>query len=318
MPNIKELKFIGHAHSSFSLLDAVSSPKAYAEHCVNHEVPFLTLTEHNQLSNQYALFEATKNTGIQAISGNEIYLDLSEDFAGKDVYCHLTVTAYNDLGRKNLFLLFNKSFNKMSKPRWGHKKAVNSWIDLIEHKEGLFVGTGCCIGPAGRALMKGRPDLGERYLDKLIEIFGKDNVFAEFMPTEATANWNRKTGTFEVNKITEQCPSGDLVKDYQLWLFQKACIERGLKKVLTTDSHYVYKEEKVLQDLILMAAEGGWRFSQVLDVPTKEEMYAKLTYFPGFNESFYDDMIVNGEDFGSRVKYEKPLYNSDIKLPVLI
>ena len=187
MRNIKDLKFIGHAHSSYSLLDAVSHPRDYVKYACEHSVPYLTLTEHNQLSNQFSLFEAAKGTGIQAISGNEIYLDLTEDF-GKDTYCHLTVTAYNDIGRKNLFLLFNKSFNKLSKPRWGHKKAVNTWADLIEHKEGLFVGTGCAISAMSRCLMKGRPDLAEKFLDKLIEIFTKDNIYAEFMPTDAKEN----------------------------------------------------------------------------------------------------------------------------------
>ena len=315
MPNIKELRFLGHCHSSFSLLDAVSSPKDYIKYACEHSVPFVTLTEHNQLSNQYNLFEAAKGTGIQAISGNEIYLDLSKEFDGKDVYSHLTVTAYNDAGRRNLFLLFNKSFNKMSKPRWGHKKAINTWEDLIEHKEGLYVGSGCVISPMARSLIKGRPDLAVIYLDKLLDIFGPNNIYAEFMPGSAMWDWDRKTSAWVANKCNEHFPSGDLVKDYQLWLWEHGVIKRKMKPVLTTDSHMVHAHEKSTQDLILMSAENGWRFHDTLDIPVKEEMYAKLIYLPGFNESVYDSLIVNGEEFGSRVKYEKPLTDGKIKLP---
>jgi DNA polymerase III alpha subunit len=315
MPNIKELRAILHAHSIHSHLDAVSKPEAYVKHCVNHEIPYLALTEHGQLSNQYHLFQATKGTGIQGISGNEIYLDLSEDFGGKDVYSHLTVLTYNDIGRRNLFLLFNKSFDKISKPRWGHKKPMNTWAQLIEHREGLFIGSGCCIGPAAKALLKGRPDLAEIYLDKLIEIFGRDNLFAEFMPTEAKWNWNRKTGVFEPNPCSQYAPNGCIVEGYQLWLQEHGVNKRKMTPCLTTDSHYVNKEEKFIQDLILMAAEGGWKFSQVLDIPTKEEMFEKLKYLNGFNESFYDSLIVNAEKFCERIEYKSPLTDGILKLP---
>ena len=234
-------------------------------------------------------------------------MDLSEDFGGKDVYAHLTTLTYNDEGRKNLYLLFNKSFDKISKPRWGHKKPMNTWQQLIDHKEGLFVGTGCCIGPAAKALLKGRPDLALKYLDKLIDIFGKDNIFAEFMPTEAKFNWNRKTGEFEPNPCTPFAPNGCIVEGYQKWLLDEGVIKRKMRPCLTTDSHYVKKEEKEIQDLILMSAEGGWKFSQVLDIPKKEEMFEKLKYLDGFCESAYDEMVSNAEFYCERVKYEKRL-----------
>jgi DNA polymerase III alpha subunit len=311
---MKELKAILHAHTVYSLLDSVSTPKQYIDYCISHEVPFCGITDHNQLSAHYELFKSTIGTGIQAISGNEIYLDLKDEFEGKDVYGHLTLLAYNDVGRKNLFMLFNKSFDNLSKSRFGHKKAMNTWGQLIEHREGLFAGSGCAVGCCSRSLLKGRPDLAEGYLDKLIDIFTKENLFAEFMPTSAKWDFDRKTGTWKPNQCSAYAPDGCIVKGYQLWLWNEGVLKRGLKPVMTTDSHFVSPDEKQLQDLILKSSEHGWHFYDSLHIPTAAEMYSRLDYLPGHNESLHDSLIMNGLDFCSKIKYNEPLYTATPKL----
>lgn len=303
---MKNLKFPHaqfHMHSYFSLIDAVSSPEELVKHCVETQgTKYIALTDHGMLGGLYHLEEACKKYDAQHIVGIEFYVDLQADFPKANG--HLTALAYNDEGKKNLLYLFNQSWNNVQ-VKWGKKKAMVTWDLLRERSKGIFVGTGCCAGVIGKCILNNRPDLAERNLDWLIEIFGKENVFCEIIPHAVTHDFSYKTGQFEPNECRPWCPDGDIQKGYQTWLWDQAVIKRGLLPVITTDAHFTTKDKHIIQTALLQNGEKGWKFMRSHHCLSPEEMYNHLLYLPEFNESLYNSMIENAKYFTDKISYSK-------------
>lgn len=290
-----------HNHSTYSLIDAVSTPTEMVKFHAEQGTKWVGLTDHGHLSGLYELEQAAEKYNIQHIAACEFYVLIPE----LQTYGHLTTLAYSDIGKKNLLTLYNKSWESLSKAKWGKKKPQITWELLQTYREGLFVGTGCLVSVLGRCVTNNRPDLAELNLDKLIDIFGKDKVFAEIIPHKVDRDYNHKTGLFEPNPCQPWCPDGDLQKGYLLWLWEHAVIQRKLKPVLTTDAHFTVPEKKKIQDAILMNGESGWHFDRSHHILTPEEMYHGVTYLPGHNEALHDEMVDNAVFFCENVKYSK-------------
>lgn len=291
-----------HNHSSYSLIDGASSPEEMVKFSAEQGVKYFALTEHGHLSGLYMMMQACEKYNIQPIVGCEFYVSLRPDFE-KD-YGHLTTLAYNDIGYKNVLKLYHNSWNDNTS-RFGKVKPQINWQLLEENCQGIFVGTSCLVGVIGRCLMKNRLDLAEKNLDHLIAIFGKDKVFAEFIPHSATHDYDREKGIFVENEKCDPFPDGDMVKGFQQWLWNEAVIKRGLKPVTTLDSHFTIPAKKSIQDAILMNGERGWRFYDSYHILTPDEIFGKMTYLPGHGEKLHDAMIDNALFFCQDVKYSK-------------
>ncbi len=292
-----------HLHTVYSLIDSVSDPDAMVKHCVEvQNTQFIGITDHGNMSGLYHMDQACEKYGAKSIWGCEFYVDLGADYPKANG--HLTTLAYNDIGKKNLLYLFHKSWDNVQ-TKWGKKKAMITWDLLREKNEGLFVGTGCIAGVTGKNLLNNRLDLAERNLDWLIEIFGKDNVFAEFIPHSVTHDYNHKTGQFEPNECKPWCPDGDLQKGYNLWLWDNAVIKRGLRPVITSDAHFTTPDKHIIQTALLQNGQKGWSFMRSHDLLTPEIMYNNLIYLPNFNESVYTSMVENAKFFTDKLNYAK-------------
>lgn len=288
-----------HNHSIYSFIDAVSSPEDMIKAHALRECKYMALTDHGHASGFYQLEEAALKHGIQHIFGCEFYVDLPE----LKTYGHLTTLAYNDVGKKNLLTLFNKSWDNLSKAKFGKKKPQIDFNLLEQYNEGLFVGTGCLVGVVARCLLKGNFELAEKNLDRLIAIFGKQRVFAEFIPHVVDRDWDNKTNSWKMNECTDFAPDGDLQKGFHFWLWDKAVLKRGLKPVVTLDAHFTEMSLKPIQDAILKNGETGWSFFRSHHCLSPKEIYENLKYLPDFNNLLYEKMLMNSLDFCSDIKY---------------
>jgi len=303
MNNLKYMHAQFHMHSTFSLIDSVSSPEEMVKYCVEEQnTKYIALSDHGQMSALYHLEQACEKYNAQYIAGCEFYVDLSADFPKANG--HLTALAYNDEGKKNLLYLFYKSWDVIT-TKWGKKKNHVTWDLLRERNKGIFVGTGCVSGVVGKCLLEDRMDLAERHLDWLIDIFGKDNVFAEFVPHQVTHDYDHKKGTFVPNECKPWCPDGDLQKGYHQWLWDHAVIKRGLKPVITSDAHFTTKDKHPIQSAILQNGEKGWHFLRSHHLLEPDEMYSHLTYLPGFDEKMFNSMVENAKHFTDKIDYSK-------------
>lgn len=299
---LRNLKGSFHNHSTMSLIDGASSPTEMVKYSAEQGVSHFALSEHAHLSGLFEMEAACEKFGVQPIVGVEFYVDLLPDL--KD-YGHLTCHSYNDKGRANILKLYHESWTNLSTARFGKKKPQINWSLLEENCEGIFVGTSCLVGVVARCLMKGFPDLAIKNLDHLIAIYGKDHVFAEFIPHQVTHDYDRKTGLFVPNECRPWAPEGDLLKGFQQWLWEEAVVKRGLKPVTTLDAHFTTPEKKKIQDALLMNGETGWSFHASYHILSPEEIYNGLKYLPGHGEALHDAMIENALFFCQDVKYTK-------------
>jgi len=302
MTKYKDLIASLHNHSTYSMLDGASSPTEHVNYAIQRGFKYLAITDHGHISGFMEFLRACEGTSLNPVLGCEFYVDLMPDL---DTYGHLTVLAQNDEGYKNLLTLYHKSWDNLSKAKFGKKKNQITWDWLEEHNEGIFVGSGCLVGTIARCLLKNREDLAIKNLEHLIAIFGKDRMFAEFVPQLVTHNYDYKTQQFEKNECGVLWPDGDILKGYQLWLWDQAVLKRGLKPCVTLDAHFTTPDKKDIQDALLMNGEKGWRFYENYNVLTPDVIYHKLSYLPNHSEKLHEMMIDNVGFFCNSIYYTK-------------
>jgi len=117
-----------HAHSSFSLLDGVSSPEALVLQAVELGMPSLALTDHNALYGAVPFVEAATSHGIRPILGAEITLEDGH---------HLTLLVENGQGWRNLCALISQAQANAPKGQ-----ATLSWSVLAGRTDGLIALSG--------------------------------------------------------------------------------------------------------------------------------------------------------------------------------
>jgi DNA polymerase III subunit alpha len=98
-----------HAHSEYSLLDAMCRIEDLVRKCVEQKMPALALTDHGNLCGAIEFYKCAREHGIKPIIGCELYVapksrhtKTKEDGAK---YYHLTVLARNETGYRNLVKL---------------------------------------------------------------------------------------------------------------------------------------------------------------------------------------------------------------------
>ena len=296
---ILDIKASLHNHSIYSLIDSPETVENYLIHCQERGVEYFALSDHGHMSGMATLMREAPKYGVKPVAGCEFYVDLKPDMP---TYGHLTTLAYNDVGVKNLLKLYHLSWSN-SVAKWGKKKPMITWEQLEQHSEGLFAGTGCLVSTIARPLLKDQPEIAVKNLERLISIFGKHRLFCELIPHMVTHDFDRETRTFKPNPCTPFAPDGDILKGYQLWVYDEAVVKRGLKPAITLDAHFVKPETHEIQSAILQNGEGGWHFQNCYNFLSPEEMYHRLTYLPNHGEKLHEQMIHTTRDMCSEVIY---------------
>lgn len=255
-----------HVHSEGSLLDGYSTVEEYVKEVKNLNQVALGLTDHGNLHTMYEFITMCNKNNINPIPGCELYVapqnplgakakepifygnenQRNYDVSSRGAYLHLTVWAYNQEGLKNLNKLSSASHleeNFYKKPRVD--------LEMInEFSKGLVVATGCPSSEISTRFNLGQDKEAYDYVDKLVEIFGKDRVFVEVMNHNMDNDLERRI----------------LPKLYKL------SQDLGLKLIATNDSHYARAEDCSSHEELLCVQsnaymddkpydEGGRRFA---------------------------------------------------------
>jgi DNA-directed DNA polymerase III PolC len=302
-----------HVHSTEgSLLDGFSSVPDIVAEAARLGQPAIAVTDHGSLTALYTLQKEAKAAGIIGIAGCEFYVipsigklgtreplylgtgDLRgsrDDVSGRGAYTHITILAENNIGLQNLFRL-----SKIASVDGFYLKPRISLEAMAEHHEGLIVTTGCPSGEIQTEIRLGHFDKALAYASKLVDIFGKDNVYVELMDHGMIQELERK-----VRK--------DLLEIARLL---------NLPLVATNDLHYAkhsdaqsHEEMLAIQTGALMSEkpdyEGGKRFAFEGNgsyyVKSAAEM-AKV--FPEFPEALKNTLVI-AERASFEVKYDASL-----------
>src|SRR5215510_15404984 len=136
-------------------------------------MPAVALTDHGSLAGAVQLYQQATKQGVKPLIGCEVYV--AEDRrAQRKGYAHLTLLAEDNTGYGNLIKLASAGYLE----GYYYKPRVD-WELLERHSAGLVALSGCLSGRVCKALEENRPKDAESELDRLAQIFGRDNVYVE-------------------------------------------------------------------------------------------------------------------------------------------
>jgi DNA polymerase-3 subunit alpha len=233
-------------------MDGLNTPHELLQAAKDMGQTSLAITDHGTLSSHRDMQIAAKELGIKPILGLEAYISATDRFDKRAVakrddntslYNHIILLAKDDVGLKNL--------QKLSQIAWTegyyHKPRID--IDsLWEFGDGIIVLSGCMNGLISKAIERGDNDKAREYVKMFKNRFGKDFYI------EVQAH-----NPVELNIA-----------------LLKLADELGVKPVATGDCHFAKKEERDLEELLLILStkpsqnkeadyESGRQRSTVLD-----------------------------------------------------
>ncbi len=257
----------------------------------------LALTDHESLSGHVEFIKTVKKLkkdglipqDFKIILGNEIYLVDKEEMnnnieQGTSNFYHFLLLAKDKKGHEQLRKLSSKAWERMFSYK-GMDRVPTFYSDIedvIGEDKGHLIGSSACLGGyiAQNVLKILTEDCSiedekqykrniHNFINWCIEIFGKDNFYIELQPSNME----------EQIKFNEYIIK--IIKAYDL------------KHIITTDAHYLKKEDREIHKAYLTSDEedGGSRevddFYSSTHFFTSEELFNNMNYLNS-------DIIING------------------------
>ena len=217
-----------HVHSHYSLMDGLNTPYELLEAAKKQGQTCLAITDHGTLSSHRDMQIGAKELNMKPILGLEAYISETDRFDKRAVvkrddntslYSHIILLAKNDLGLKNL--------QKLSQIAWTegyyHKPRIDMEV-LFEFGDGIIVLSGCMGGIISKAIERGDNEKAREYTKILKDRFGEDFY------------------------IEVQAHNPDSLNTALLALAD----EFKVQPVATGDCHFAVKEERDLEELLLI------------------------------------------------------------------
>jgi DNA polymerase-3 subunit alpha len=258
-----------HVHSEYSILDGACRIPALAEKAARLEMPAVSLTDHGSLAGAIDLYREARKQGVEPVLGCEVYV-VDDRRAQHKGSAHLTLLAETNAGYGNLIKLCSLGYLE----GYYYRPRVD-WELLERHAEGLIALSGCLSGRVSKALAEHRPADAEAELDRLVQVFGRDDVYVELQ------NAGLPVQQEIVPRLAELAAS------------------RKLPLVATGDVHYLDAGDAASHEALLCIQSGDslknpnhWRFET-------NEFYFKAPDemaldFPGHEEALRRSLEVAG------------------------
>lgn len=267
-----------HMHDHYSIFDGTATPEDYALRAKDLGMTAAAQTNHGTSSGHRDWIRTMRANGIKPIVGQEMYFtgdrfdtrDKTERTTPLDlVYNHIIVIAKNDQGLENLSRLSEIAWNEGY-----YRKPRIDWDVLEKHKDGLIIGSACMSGLINKAIEADEFAVAKQYLQWFDERFG-DDFFVEVMPHN-TEGMNKT--------LIELADAG------------------GYNVVVTPDCHHATKEQKVIQEMVLLLnthakLNGEATYSGSLKI---KDMMDRLDYLYGKDRALsfnkFDIHLLSGEE----------------------
>ena len=267
-----------HVHSEYSILDGACRIGPLVDRAVELGMPAIGLTDHGSMAGAVELSRTAARAGVKPVLGCEVYV--VDDHAARpqrEKRAHLTLLAETTEGYHNLIRLVSSGFldGYWYKPR----------VDLDQlaaHAGGVIALSGCLSGRVCKALVDDDPAGAREQLDRLVQIFGRDDVYVEI-----------QDGGIDVQ--TRILPSlVAMAKD------------AGLPMVGTGDVHYLTRDDAIPHEALLciqtqdkLDNPDRFRFSNhEFYLKSPQEMYALM------GERFGEDTLRRTVEIADRCSAE--------------
>ena len=173
-----------HASSAFSFLEAASLPESLIERAAELEMPAMALLDRNGFYGSARFHTLGRKKNVRAYVGAEISINdfgprltppewLPHQYPSEPARLPLLCTSRT--GYQNLCQMITKF--KMREPV--KSEGAATFDDLQEFSDGLICLTGGDEGPLTASLLNGGEKAGVMVVERLISIFGRENVYIE-------------------------------------------------------------------------------------------------------------------------------------------
>jgi len=179
-----------HSASAFSFLDGASVPEGLADKCAAAEMPAMALLDRDGVYGAPRFHLAAKKTGVKAHIGAEItfspprHRDTEQKNSKISVplclcgQSRVPLLVESRAGYQNLCRLITRM--KMRGPKDAPPEVIAAREDdLRKYAAGLICLTGGDDGPLAAALAEGGSEEARRAVERLVSIFGRENVYVE-------------------------------------------------------------------------------------------------------------------------------------------
>lgn len=202
-----------HRHDECSTFDGFGKPEELAALAKELGYTFLGISNHGNTNSLVRHYYACKEEGIKPIMGCEGYF--LPKYKPQTRGYHLCLFAKTKQGYTNLNTLqYEGEKIKYYNPIWTFEL-------LEEYHEGLICTSACVAGYLAQCIKSGKLDQAEKYLRKMVDIFG-DDFYIEIQPYSITEPGLQEKVNVESIKLAKKL---------------------GIKLILTSDSHRGAKED---------------------------------------------------------------------------
>ena len=322
-----------HCHTDYSnirMLDSINQLPQVFERCRELNMGGVAITDHETLSGHIKAIQYVSNKRAQLkmkyeneqdeqkkenikkelnywnnfklILGNEIYLtrnNLNKQnyIKGQDKYYHFILLAKDEEGHKQL--------RELSSRAWSHSfrqfiERVPTYYkdieEVIKTNPGHIIASTACLGSEFANLIREYLDTNQsktsvnkidNFVKWCVEIFGKDNFYIELQASD--------------NK--EQHEYNECALAYA-----KA---RNLKVIVTTDAHYIRKEDRPLHKAYLNAGEGDREVDAFYSGTYLMDEEDVKEHMINIDNNEIDKMFENTIEIGKQIK-EYDLHHQEI------
>jgi DNA polymerase-3 subunit alpha len=302
-----------HCHtdrgSNIRLLDSTNSVSDLILTAAKLNYKGIAITDHECLSahvQAIKLVREFKQKGeipedFKLILGNEIYLvdsleEVKDNYkSGETKFPHFLLLAKDKEGHEQLRILSSKAWeNSFFTGTMERVPTVKKDLEeIVKDNKGHLIASSACLGSevnihllAIREAERNNDEVKIRYHKaKLhefilwcIDVFGKENFFIELQPA---------------------------LSDEQIYCNQKLvriADYYGLKRIVTTDAHYLRPEDREIHKAYLSSKEGDREvddFYEACFLQTIDEIYERMNYLP---KEIIEEAIKNTELIGQMVE----------------
>lgn len=275
--NRKPMRFVSlHHHSTYSYLDGYQLPEAHVRRANELNMSALAITEHGNIDSHVALEKACDELGgVRPLFGCEVYMPVGPAWRGNGADArtqrkhHLTLLAQDDVGYRNLLALVSGAWRDF------YYDPVVTWQRLVQHRQGLFVLSGCqgsllcCATVGGKGIAA--EDAGYARGLRVARLFARTFPGAYFIEVQA----------FPELEVTRRfnAVAGRMARAV------------GVRLVATMDCHYTLLEEQEVQKILHNLRPGEKR---TLEEQAREWGYAAPLCPPPNDGSVYRKLRATG------------------------
>lgn len=266
-----------HNHTQFSnlrLRDCIIKENLLIDYAIELGHKVVAITDHETISSwvkveKYYNKIKKDHPDFKVIRGNEIYLcrdGLNAENFNKEVdrYYHFILLAKDRIGAKQIMEISTRAWHRsyMAKGMRRVPTYYQDLIDIIGADPGHVVLSTACLGGAlPTQILRGTSDDKLiRWIEQMQLLAGKENFYLEMQPSNNKEQVIVNKKLLQLSKLT------------------------GAKYIITTDSHYLKKEDRKIHKAYLNAQNGDREvddFYATTYMMSDEEL---RSFFPYFSE----------------------------------